>query len=174
MSARCLALLAEPRAGKTETLRALATRLRAAGLAFTGIAQPAVVAGGRVAGYDLEDLVTGERHPFATRGPAGAVPGFVFDPEGWRWAAERILRPAPVLLVDELGLLEAEGRGHAPAVVRARAAPGLRGAVLAVRRECLPALAKLLGPIDPFPLAVSERRDAVVATLCSTLVEVMP
>jgi nucleoside-triphosphatase THEP1 len=166
-----LALVADRRVGKTTTLLALADALREAGIPFTGVVQPADVPEGRPMAYALEDVVTGERHPLARRDPASGA--FQFDDQGWAWAVARIVRPAPVLLVDELGLREADGRGHLPAVAQALGAATLRAAVLAVRRECLPALTGHLGALEPIALDLTRRGPEVVSALLSLIKEAL-
>jgi len=113
-------------------------------------------------GYELQDIPSGERQPFATRRrPFGAPerqvrgrpPGredlsFHFDSAGFAWAATRIHRRAEVLLVDELGWLEAGGEGHLPAVVTALRETLHRAAVFAIRQDVLPALESSVGPLQ--------------------------
>ena len=153
------AIAAPPRHGKTTTLLALARGLARAGTSCTGVAQPALYQGGRVVGYELVDIPSGERRPFAKRRghpssstlwsrdrlpTPGALP-FRFDDTGLAWAAARIQRPADVLLVDELGWLEAAGHGHLPALQTALSGGLHRAVVLAVRMDALPAIEAHLG-----------------------------
>ena len=166
-----IALVADRRVGKTTTLIDLAEALREAGIPFTGVAQVADVAGEPVTAYVLVDLVTRDRHLLARRDPVDGV--FRFDDRGFAWAADRLLRPVPVLLADELGLREAAGGGHLPAVARALVAPGLRAAVLAVRRGCRELLESHLGALEPILLDVTRRGPVVVPALLSRIEEVL-
>jgi len=140
-----------PGAGKTSWLLARADLLRGRGLSVGGFVQPAVPGEGWREGYDLLDLASGERIPFARRAPRPPVGGlgFAFDPAAWAWAAERIRAArldADVLVVDECGRIEAEGGGHLTALLAPL--PGERCGrwIVAVRREVLPALRARLGP----------------------------
>ncbi|MCU0619981.1 MAG: DUF2478 domain-containing protein [Gemmatimonadales bacterium] len=136
--------------GKTTALQRLADGLRAAGLLVGGVVQPVVHAGHERLGYDVLDLATGQRLPLARRGapdrPDGC--GFEFAPDAWAWAARRIgeaRRECDVLVVDELGYLEAAGAGHLPALVEAEPAEHARLWLLGVRRETALALEARLG-----------------------------
>ena len=168
-SARRFALVAPPHRGKTSTMQALAARLRAAGVPLVGVIQPLLE--GQTQGYAVESLHSGERRLLAQRRPSGL--GYDFSTPGFQWAASELLRSGPLLLVDEVGLLEVEGRGHLPALEEALCQPHLRAAVLAVREEALPALEERLGPLEPWPLPppdqLAARLDAWVAILQEVL-----
>jgi nucleoside-triphosphatase THEP1 len=166
-------IVAAPRQGKTTAILQLARSLAGAGVTCTGVAQPACLQDGRVVGYALQDIPGGEQQPFATRRPAGPPPrsashlppgrppdhgfpepaalAFRFDDTGLSWAAARIQRRADVLLVDELGWLEAAGKGHLPAVQAAQRHGLHQAAVLAVRQDALPAVQSRLGRLRRFP-----------------------
>ncbi len=157
-------IVAPPRQGKTTTLLQLARRLSEHGVAVTGVAQPARCGHGLVTAYELQDIPEGTRHPLATRERSrgalahlapGQVPpreklAFRFDDAGMAWAAERVLRPADVLLVDELGWLEARGDGHLPAVQTAHSKGRHRAVVLAIRQGARPAIEARLGAVTGF------------------------
>lgn len=137
---RFFGICAEPRIGKTTAIRKLAVMVKKRGLEYTGIAQPAIVEvrGKReiVWGYRLLDLVTGESRPFARKTKEEeAGMGFRLEKEGFDWAAERIKRPAPLLLVDELGWEEARGKGHLPAIEDALASGAVSAVVLTFRPQ---------------------------------------
>lgn len=137
---RFFGISAEPRIGKTTAIRKLAVMVKKRGLEYTGVAQPAIVEvrGKReiVWGYRLLDLVTGESRPFArkTKGDESGM-GFRLEKEGFAWAAERIKRPAPLLLVDELGWVEARGKGHLPAIEDALVSGDVSAVVLTFRPQ---------------------------------------
>lgn len=147
---RLVAVVGDPGQGKTSCVSEVARRLREAGLQVGGIVQPAIVQGGRRVGYDLQDLATGERHPIARLREDGrpGTPRFVFEESGWAWAADRIRRArrdTDVLVVDELGRLEAIGAGHLPAIREALPGDRARWWVLAIRRDALPAVTQWVG-----------------------------
>jgi nucleoside-triphosphatase THEP1 len=114
--------------GKTTFLRSVVVRLGAGRIPFDGYLSERVLEGGELRGYDLTDLRTGARLPFLRRsGPREwpAVGPFVMDPNGLA-AAERIIArglPADLLILDELGRLESEGRGVWPAACPVLADP---------------------------------------------------
>jgi nucleoside-triphosphatase THEP1 len=154
--ARLVVVEGAPGAGKTTALAGLAEALRARGLAVGGVLQPALGGGEEAAspgaprpGYDLEDLASGERRRFARRREGGAR-GYDFDDDAWAWAAARFARAqrgSDVVVVDELGRLEADGGGHVPGLAALTESPG-RAAVLlgATRDGCVEPLATHVGP----------------------------
>jgi nucleoside-triphosphatase THEP1 len=114
------------------------------------VAQPAVHHHGERVGYGLRDVATGCEQPFARRRTSAAGRGFEFADELWAWARHRIVcrrAPRQVLIVDELGRLEAAGRGHLPALCEARSAGVAPLWLLAVRSDCADAVARRIGPI---------------------------
>jgi hypothetical protein len=150
--ARLVVVEGAPGAGKTAAVAGLSTALRARGLVVGGVLQPALEGEGPGerprAGYELLDLASGARHALALRRTGGAR-GFDFDDDAWAWAAERIARAqqeCDVVVVDELGRLEAAGGGHIPGLAALAERPG-RAAVLvgAVRAGCLASLSASLG-----------------------------
>lgn len=175
-------IVAAPRRGKTSALLELARRLAEVGVTCTGIAQPARCEDGQVVGYELEDIPRGERRPFATRRrsrpsplrpPRDQAPGrgalaFHIDDAGLAWASTRIQRRADVLLVDELGWLEASGDGHLPAVETALRRALHRAAVFAIRQDALPAIESRVGPLHVFlapPPPVTALYDSLLTDL---------
>ena len=168
------ALQGARRAGKTTTLERLVRGLQEDGLSVVGVIQPAEVQDGRNVGYSLLDVASGERRPFGRRRPkANGELGFQLDQDGFPWTAERLLRPGQVLVVDELGLLEAAGEGHLPAVRRALRESPCRAAVLAVRDEALPQVERLLGELIHWPLPAPEARERILRNWIDQLKEVL-
>ena len=147
--------------GKTSLALRLVARLREAGLRVDGFVQRALEdAEGTRTGYDLVRLGTGETVPLARRGapPADDRPvacHYIFDPAAFGRARAWLrdgAAPAPVLLLDEIGRLEAAGGGHADAVHLALAQPDPTVVILSVRAELLfPAVYRFLGeqPVEP-------------------------
>lgn len=148
-----VAVIGSPGSGKTTLLAELCERLRTRGLELGGITQPALHVDGRRVGYELLDAATGERHPLAhrrTERREGEL-GYEFDAEAWPWARERIRAARlerEVLVVDELGRLEAGGEGHLPPLVETLAATRARVHLLGVRADCAEAIAERLGRYD--------------------------
>jgi nucleoside-triphosphatase len=134
-----------PGSGKTTAVMAAARRFQSAGGRLAGFVQPARMSGERKTGFDVRDLATGEAELFAEdvgkrQGDFGTR--FRFRKEGFALAARALgrARGGDLLVVDEMGPLELRGQGHLRAVQRALRTPGLRGAVIVVRRQLVPAL----------------------------------
>ena len=127
--------------GKTTFLRSVVIRLGAGQIPFDGYLSERVLEGGELRGYNLADLRTGVRLPFLRRsGPREwpAVGQFVMDPNGLA-AAERIIArglPADLLILDELGRLENEGRGVWPVACPVLADSG-RDSLVVIREGLL-------------------------------------
>lgn len=124
--------------GKSELVAGLAALLRAAGKKPGGICAAGLWENGERSGFDLIDLASDRRVPLSRRGLAGAAVRageFGFYSEGLA-AGEAALSSAgaagaDLIFVDEIGFLELEGRGWAPALERLLR--GSRPAVLVVR-----------------------------------------
>jgi nucleoside-triphosphatase THEP1 len=135
--------------GKTTTLGHLRDRLAAEGLSVGGVLQPALRRPEGPADYVLEDAETGAQCAFVTRDPATAKP--IFDTAGWTWAASRIRgarETRDVVVVDELGIVEARGEGHLPALVEPLASERARLWIVAVRQSSAARLEAHLGAWD--------------------------
>ncbi len=165
-----LAVVGTWQVGKTSTLLRLAHELRALGYAVGGVVQPALRAEGRVQGYDLLDVASGDRTRLARRLPV-KLPGkmgFAFDDGAFQWAAERILaarREARVVVVDEIGRLEADtGQGHLPALTGPCPCDRVRVRLLGIREDRAIALSERLGGFQR-SLAVPLDEEAYSDTL---------
>lgn len=134
-------------AGKSTTLRAFAGGLAASGFEVGGVIQLAIEEEGRRIGYELLDVATEERRPFAQRKQEGR--GFDFDEDGWAWAATRLQEAQAhrqILFVDELGWLEAEGGGHMKTLLELCERPGRASLLIAaVRQDVVPTIIEQLG-----------------------------
>ena len=123
--------------GKSEFVLELARLLRAAGIKPGGICAAGLWEDGLRSGFDLVDLSCGARAPLCRRGAPGAVRAgeFGFFPQGLAAGEAALSRKglsgAAVVFVDEVGFLELEGGGWAPALERLLT--GRRPVVLVVR-----------------------------------------
>jgi len=143
--------------GKTSFLRGLIEELREAGVAFDGFLSLRVMKGGEPEGYDLLDIQEGTSWPFLRRTDAEKgqrVGPYIMLPSGLDQANAIIKRsrPGDLLIVDEIGPLELEGRGLWPTLKG-----GLfdeRRRSLAVIRESL--LGKVRDLLAQLPLRVFE------------------
>jgi nucleoside-triphosphatase THEP1 len=145
-SGAVLAIVGAPGSGKTTVLRRAAEHLAAAGLSVGGIVQPRCTVNHPDDGYAVADAATGERRELAR--PAAEGRGFRFDEAAWRWARERLLAAAArdeCIVVDELGRREAEGAGHLPSLLEARAHHPGRLWLVAVRADRREELERRLG-----------------------------
>jgi nucleoside-triphosphatase THEP1 len=170
---RVVAITGSRGSGKTTTLLRLADGLRSAGLRVGGVVQPVVHEGDERVGYDALDLESDQRRVLARRRactqPDGC--GFEFEPDAWSWAAERLRgarRECDVLVADELGHLEGDGRGHLPALLEAAAPERARLWLLGVRRDAMTALGARLGA---FTLVVEP--DAELEKLLARLLQLV-
>jgi nucleoside-triphosphatase THEP1 len=110
--------------GKSSLVAELAALMRAAGKKPAGILAEGLWQNGVRSGFDLVDLATGERTPLCRRGAQSAVKAgeFGFFKEGLAaglaaLSAERTAG-ADAVFIDEVGFLELEGDGWAPALER--------------------------------------------------------
>jgi nucleoside-triphosphatase THEP1 len=144
-----LVVVTGPRgAGKSTAVSELARGLRASGLDVGGVTQPVIEQASVRLGYELRDAATGERRAFARRKGEGR--GFDFDDDGWAWAAARLeeaQRSRDVVVVDELGLLEAQGGGHMETLQRLSEGSGRARLLVAVVRA---------GTLEPIVEALGE------------------
>jgi nucleoside-triphosphatase THEP1 len=133
--------------GKTTFLAGLLKSWPSSSPAPEGFLGPRVFEKNMMLGYDLLTLRDGRRLPFLRRaeGPDTAAVG------PWRLvdsslavAADIIRgsRPDALLVVDELGPLELEGRGHGPALAEVLDQPGRRF-LFVVRETCLAGFSRM-------------------------------
>jgi len=143
------ALWTGPRhSGKTTGVARLVERIRADGLSVAGILAPSLWRDGRLTGFDLVDLATGQRSSLATRERVGGIRmgRFVFLEDGLALGRNALAGPAAtgadLVVVDEYGPLELDGGGWRESVDRLiREASGC--VLLVVRRSLIPALTEL-------------------------------
>lgn len=146
-----VALVGTVGSGKTSAAQRLCESLERQGLRLGGVLQPRRMEQQQCRGYLLQDVASGAQRPFARRRGArdGSGLGYDFDEQGWQWAAERITearRRADVVLVDELGRLEARGQGHLPALQGALDEERATVWLLCVRADRADQLEQRLGP----------------------------
>jgi len=118
--------------GKTTAAAALTDLLRRRGRRVAGLLAPAVWRGNCRAGYDAVDLATGKRAELLRLAPPGLRPDvgpYVLLAEGLRLGAAALspeaVAGAELVILDEFGRLELDGRGWRGAADRlvAAAAP---------------------------------------------------
>ena len=103
--------------GKTSFLISLAEKAQESGIRIGGFVQKRVdVIGNLANAYDLVRLLSGETQRVATRNESRQ---FVFEDSAFQTAFDWIKSDLPkskLILMDEIGLIECEGRGHAKAL----------------------------------------------------------
>ncbi|MGD0783947.1 MAG: nucleoside-triphosphatase [Candidatus Aminicenantales bacterium] len=127
--------------GKTAFLTGLLKVLRSRSLPLDGFVAERVFHDRRLTGYDLAAVRDGRRFPFLRRGErtGGATIGPWLSAASGLAAAAEIIRasdPGAILVIDELGPLELEGRGHWPALAAVLDQPGRRF-LFVIREGCL-------------------------------------
>ncbi|HSL18207.1 MAG TPA: nucleoside-triphosphatase [Methylomirabilota bacterium] len=175
-TARIVVVTGRPGGGKTPVVAAAAEELGRRGIRVVGFLQPAVVEDGRKVGFELRDAATGETAELARRVEAGEGmhgTSFVFAQAGFELGRRALAAAAPgvVLVVDEIGPVELRGGGHWPAVRRALAVSGVRGAVVVVRRALVPSLLVALDATDAVVVDLEDPDvDDPVAAIVNTLI----
>jgi len=115
-------LSAEKGGGKTSFLLQWVAHLQRQGTLVGGVAQPAVFEQGARIGYDLLDLRSGARCPFARLAdqPSATVGMYQLNDEALEKGNEAIIEAARAglrfLAIDEVGPLEFRGGGWAKAI----------------------------------------------------------
>ncbi len=146
--------------GKTSLLRKLVGEWNRQGIGLDGFLSLAVLRGGEIIGYDLFDLRRKKRLPYLRKeGPTDSekVGPFFFIPDALETAKKIVLRwrRTNLLIIDEAGPLELQGRGIWPALQSVLPDPALR-CLLVVRRS---ALAEFRDRLKMVPLQVFDIED---------------
>jgi nucleoside-triphosphatase THEP1 len=152
--------------GKTTLLESSLPGWASRGLAFGGFLSVAVLDGQGQTEYDLLDLKEGRRLPFLRRTgepDAERTGPFFFVGRTLDLARAIIHKAAPgeLLVVDEVGPLELEGRGLWPVLRKVIFRPGQRS-ILVVREEMLERFVASLRPSVPL---IFDARDPNVRKL---------
>lgn len=105
-------------AGKTTACQEIIDDLRDNGFQSGGVLSPRVTDSETTVGYDVVDLLTGERRSFLRNKPPGEgkLGRFYLQEEGLSFAVEAIRRGiegADLVFLDEVGRMELNGQGLA-------------------------------------------------------------
>jgi len=139
--------------GKTTLLEWVVVRLKEHRISFDGYLSQRVLDGENVNGYDLLDLRSGRRHSFLRREGSPEWPRvgqYTMNPDGLA-AAEKILGRglfSDLMILDELGRLELEGKGVWPAA-RPILTDDRRESLVVIRETLLDSY--LTGPLADHP-----------------------
>lgn len=147
--------------GKTAAGLRLLSLLRSYGIDVGGILAPRILKDEQTIGYSLIDLATNATHPFAGLEPSDIKIGKFYLSQAGLELAERTIINAlnnrPVVFIDEVGRLEVQGSGHAPAIRRLLQSDSVP--VLLVRDTLVEQAVRTFEIADPFIFHVSQLRD---------------
>jgi nucleoside-triphosphatase len=107
--------------GKTSSAQKLALKLKENGFCVGGITQPKTFKNGALSGYVIEEIDSGKKHKFASLSKKETSHGlrFEFCESAMEKAKKAIIRArenCDVVIIDEIGKLEANGGGHIEAI----------------------------------------------------------
>jgi len=152
--------------GKTAIGLQLLSLLRQSEVRVGGFLAPRVLEGDETIGYSLIDLASNTTHPFAGLEPGGVRVGRFFLSEAGLALAERAasaaLEVASVVVIDEVGRLELDGRGHASAIRGVLASDVVP--VLLVREEFIEEVLRVFGIEEPVVFHVQKAYDESIAS----------
>jgi nucleoside-triphosphatase THEP1 len=163
-------LTGEVGSGKTTLLKKIVAELKLRGVPVDGFLSDRITDGEETIGYDLFDLKNRTRIPFLRRnGRAGwqKVGPFFVLPAGLAEAEKIISRSSTdeLLVIDEAGPLELEGKGCWP-VLSQRLPEISRRFFLVIRKSILEDYLKILGPA---PAEIFEAREADLSRIVETV-----
>jgi len=152
--------------GKTTSVTKLAQKAREEGFCVCGLLAPCVCREGRLVGYDAFDLRS-EKRESLSKSETGEGGPFNFIPEGLRLGNSALsmeaVRTADLIIVDEFGKLELEGKGWRRNIDTVLA---FSDAVilLVVRTELIGAVRKLYADYNQQELVATEE-DSIGAVI---------
>ncbi len=153
-------LTGEVGSGKTALLKKIVAELQFRGVQIDGFLSERIKDGDETAGYDLFDLRKRTRIPFLRRNGRDGwqkVGTYYVLPAGLAEAKSIIGRSGSpgLLIIDEAGPLELEGKGVWPSLGQVLADPS-RQCFLVIRKGVLEDYKKKLGPV---PLEIFETKE---------------
>lgn len=154
----------EVSSGKTTFLMKVIQEFKKKKVRVSGFLSERVLKNGKCAGYDLFDLKEEKRTPFIRReGKKGwqRVGPYFFIPQGLLKAHKIILqsKKTELLVVDEVGPLELEGRGLWPALEQVIFEP-FKKSLLVVRKNILKDFLKFLSKKRSYQKSCRGKREA--------------
>lgn len=150
--------------GKTTVCEKVIEIAKRAAYTCGGILTPKVLDGGVVSGIDVIDIQSGEIEILASvediyEGPR--VGRYFFNPNGIRFGIRAIEKGgfSDLLLVDEVGHLELEGKGFVEALELIKSG-AVKNSILVIRKELLSAfLAQLGTQLSVFETTINNRDE---------------
>jgi nucleoside-triphosphatase THEP1 len=126
--------------GRDDVVRAVIDRLHAAGRSVAGFLHRSREQDGKVEGYDIVDVESGESWPMAHISRDPQLCDWAFDEGAFARVRARLAEPRGDVALLELGPLEGKERGHWQAVMDALEGPP-RLVVLCIRQKALAPIA---------------------------------
>ena len=132
--------------GKTSALWEIFQSSRNFGLDVAGFIEKALFEHENRIGYDFFDLLTQETCPVARK---NGDHGYAFDEAAWEWVKIRLKTSEthPILIVDELGRLEAQNQGMMPSLIESLQNHP-RHLITSVRQDAIHQIESLVGSFD--------------------------
>ena len=159
----------DKRHGKTRAAKKLSRLLQSRGIAVGGVLSDRITNSGETTGYELINISTGHRMPFLKKSEAfldNRIGRFDIDMETLM-QGQQILNPSnlsihDVVVIDEVGKLELQGKGWARPIERIMEANTLP-VVITVRADFADDVAEKFGINNPFIFNVSNSNSLQVA-----------
>ena len=138
-----IAITGSVHAGKTTTLMHIYQQCRNLNLDIYGFVERAIFNQNMCTGYEFLDLQTQQTCLVAEKLPAG---GYQFHEEAWHWAEQRIQASIhhKILIIDELGRLEAQNQGLMPYLCKSLIMHP-RHLIASVRKDVIPQIEGYIG-----------------------------
>jgi nucleoside-triphosphatase THEP1 len=114
-----IAVVGRTRDGANEVVARIVAKCRAQGLRVGGVRQERIMRDDQRAGFDVVNLVDGERHSLAHVAPsldARDICDLTFDSDALTAVRRWLTSPEIEVVLLPVGPLEARGRGHWPAI----------------------------------------------------------
>jgi len=152
--------------GKTSAGLRLLSLLRQSGARVGGFLAPRLLEGNETIGYSLVDLASNTTHSFVGLEPNDVSVGRFFVSRAGFDLADRTVTKAvdeeQIVFLDEVGRLELEGGGHAPAIRRLLASGAVP--VLLVRDSFVDLAVRAFGIENPILFRARDARDEGVTS----------
>lgn len=136
--------------GKTSVCEKIVERAKKNGFTCCGVLTRRLEEGGGNTGLLVEDISTGNKKVLAHRITDGKIPkgirfcNFIFIESAIEFAKKALFKRGDLLVIDEFGYLELEGRGFKNALLAFKSEIN-KNSILVVRNELKEEVSKLLG-----------------------------
>ena len=159
----------DKREGKTQTAKALNKLLQSRGITVSGVLSEKITRNGETTGYELIHISTGQRIPFLKKNEAfldNKIGRFEINMETMM-QGQQILNPSilsiyDVVIIDEVGKLEMQGKGWSRAIIGIMEA-GTLPLVITVRAGFVNEVIEAFGIDKPLIYSLSNGNSQQVA-----------